>query len=69
VTGQQPAVDGLIPMADGTGVVEAACAEVTELKLGDHVARGETGLAAHVAAHVALQSLPLSSTSWSAIKP
>lgn len=65
MTGQQPAVDSLIPMADGTGVVEAAGAEVTELKLGDHVARGQTGLAAHVA----LQSLPLSSTSWSAIKP
>ena len=36
-------------MADGTGVVETAGAEVTEFKLGDHVASGQTGLAAHVA--------------------
>jgi Zn-dependent alcohol dehydrogenase len=48
VTGQQPPVDGPIPMADGTAVVEAAGVEVTELKLGDHVARGQTGLAAQL---------------------
>lgn len=48
MTGQQPPVDGLIPMADGTAVVEAAGVEVTELKLGDHVARGQTGLAAQL---------------------
>jgi NADPH:quinone reductase-like Zn-dependent oxidoreductase len=28
-------------MADGAGVVEAAGAEVTEFKLGDHVAPGQ----------------------------
>jgi hypothetical protein len=35
-------------MADGTAVVEAAGVEVTELKLGDHDARGQTGLAAQL---------------------
>lgn len=35
-------------MGDGTAVVEAADVEVTELKLGDHVARGQTGLAAQL---------------------
>jgi DHA1 family inner membrane transport protein len=39
-------------MAYGTGVVEAAGAEVTELKLGDHVVPGQTGPAAHVADRV-----------------
>lgn len=39
-------------MAYGSGVVKAAGAEVTECKLGDHVAPGQTGLIAHVAALV-----------------
>jgi DHA1 family inner membrane transport protein len=36
-------------VAGGAGVVEAAGAEVTEFKLGDHVAPGQTGLAARIA--------------------
>ncbi|MEH3121369.1 MAG: NAD(P)-dependent alcohol dehydrogenase [Sphingomonas phyllosphaerae] len=37
VTGRMGAADGLIPLADGAGVVEAVGAEVSEFAPGDHV--------------------------------
>ena len=49
MTERQPAVDGPSPIAYGTGVTEAAGAEVTEFTPGDHVAPGQTGLAARFA--------------------
>lgn len=37
VTGRMGAADGLVPLADGAGIVEAVGAEVSEFAEGDHV--------------------------------
>jgi len=37
VGGQRPAADGLVPMSDGAGVVEAVGSGVSEFAAGDHV--------------------------------